>query len=299
MIRHNISSKTEIIEQDEQNEISQIISVKNMPESVEKHEKLVLLNPDDYNSWNYLKSKFLGTKNELEMEKQLELTKQAIQINPKSYSAWFHRFLFYNKNIWFKEHKLCTFLLKFDPRNFHCWNYCLKNGFEIKLDLHNPTSMYFKEFREEWLYIDPDDEAVWRAYENSKKYSTIRKYKGRLEFIFNMAIKGELRINQRVIKIEQVTHRFILETEEEPKYLALNGNILVVSKEKMPNFVNKILELNPNCIFALKMKLVYTENIKEREEIIKRLEEIDFIRREYYKKEYTEKGYYELYKIRY
>lgn len=79
--------------------------------------------------------------------------------------------------------KLCALLLRFVNGNFHCWNYCLGDGFEIKTDLHNPAFMHFKPFQDRWLFIDSDDEGVWRAYEKRRSQitrghiETIRRYK--------------------------------------------------------------------------------------------------------------------------
>ena len=152
---------------------------------------MVQINPDDYNSWNYLKRNLKSVK------RHLELTQLAIQLNPKSYAAWHHRFYIFKENY---EHKLCNILLNLDKRNFHCWNYCLKNGFENKLDLHNPSSMHFKEFNKSYLFIDPTDEAVWRCYE--KQYEkTIAIENESIKILFDSPFTGDIKLNNRNITV--------------------------------------------------------------------------------------------------
>lgn len=49
----------------------------------------------------------------------------ALQRNPKSYSAWFQRQWVIDRGLGDlpKEIALCDKLLELDERNFHCWNY--------------------------------------------------------------------------------------------------------------------------------------------------------------------------------
>lgn len=49
----------------------------------------------------------------------------ALQRNPKSYSAWFQRQWIIDRGLGDlqKEIGLCDKLLELDERNFHCWNY--------------------------------------------------------------------------------------------------------------------------------------------------------------------------------
>ncbi|ELA41632.1 uncharacterized protein VICG_01380 [Vittaforma corneae ATCC 50505] len=293
MIHHGVARKESSGENlnSVSKEVEEIVAVRCMPNGIEKHEKMVLLNPDDYSSWNYLKAVFLGSNDKEEIKRQLDLTQEAIQINPKSYAAWFHRYLFFKKlkSNWFNEHKLCALLLKFDPRNFHCWNYCLKNEFEINADLHNPTSMHFKPFMENWLFIDPDDESVWRSYEKRRAQTMrgylgiIRKYKNKIEVILENTFKGRMSINQKRVEIMYPVRRVVTDLIEEPEEILLNSECLKVEKEELPWIVDEVLRLSPECIHALKIKMQYTNQAEERQKISEILQGVDSMRKEYYK----------------
>lgn len=276
---------------DASEEVKEIVAVRCMPDSIEKHEKMVILNPDDYNSWNYLKKAFLDSNDKQELKRQLDLTQEAIQVNPKSYAAWFHRYLFFKKlrSNWFNEHRLCTLLLKLDPRSFHCWNYCLKNEFEINVDLHNPTSMHFKPFRESWLFIDPEDEGVWRSYEKRRTQiirgylGIVRKHKSKVEIILENTFKGRVSVNQKKIEVLYPTRRIVADLIEEPKEILLNNESLKIEREALPSIIDDILKLSPECIHALKIKMQYTSQAEERQKISGILQKVDLMRKEYYK----------------
>ncbi|EOB12453.1 Geranylgeranyl transferase type-2 subunit alpha [Nosema bombycis CQ1] len=85
---------------------------------------------EDYKGWNYFKQNNILI---------LQITELALENNPKSYQAWYHRLYIYklNPNLLLnqieREIKLISLLLKFDPRNFHCWNY--KEGIRKILEL--------------------------------------------------------------------------------------------------------------------------------------------------------------------
>lgn len=318
MIRHN-TKKSQKVDSTNSQITSPLQSAYEMPDSYEKHCKIVLLNPDDYNSWNYLKNSL--TDNNL--KEQFKLTELAIQSNPKSYSSWFHRYFLFSlwKNEWFREHQLCNILLKIDSRNFHCWNYCLKNGFEIKGNLHNFTSMHYKPYIERNLFIDPSDEAVWNSFERRRDVKgIIREYKGYKEIIFKEYFKGEIRIGNESKLIDFPIKRYVNysncsdgngsnisnrstgndsnringndisynnssnisnRSNEKSNCLYLNDWEMTVREENLPRVVNEILHLDPLCIYALKHKLNYSTG-KERREICIKLQEIDPIRKNYY-----------------
>lgn len=361
MIKHGIPK-----EYIDENPTEEIIKVRQMEDCLEKHEKMVLLNPDDYNSWNYLKRHFSIFKEEGFVLKQMELTQRAIMENPKSYHSWFHRHLFFQHltngmddnsitnhemNVK-KEIGLCKMLLKFDPRNFHCWNYCKKNHFRIENNLHNFTSMHYSNFDESVLFLDPNDEGGWCTFEkvnysneassdvneftncNGNEYTI--KIVGRMrigklngEITFEEPFKGTIKINGKEIETKQPTKRIQLATNElsqavatneqlqavatnEPatvqatqaktketqelndtNSLICNSDVVKIKKYVLPNLIDKILNLEPNCVYALKHKMIYSQDDEERRRIVEILKREDPMRKEYY--EFLCKDKYEQY----
>jgi len=104
--------------------------------------KLLLVNPDPSYLWNARRELITFTQ----LSTELELTKAALQRNPKAYAAWYHRkwcvryFAMQTHNdktdcstststtcsvqlVLEQELHLCSELLNADERNFHCWNY--------------------------------------------------------------------------------------------------------------------------------------------------------------------------------
>jgi geranylgeranyl transferase type-2 subunit alpha len=58
-------------------------------------------------------------------DQELNLSKEAIIKNPKTYGAWWHRVWVMQRfaSNYEQELKLCSQFLDADQRNFHCWNY--------------------------------------------------------------------------------------------------------------------------------------------------------------------------------
>ncbi|KAM0680577.1 hypothetical protein GINT2_001265 [Glugoides intestinalis] len=299
MIKHGLAKDDESSSEECLNEI---LAVKDMPEGVEKHEKMVLYNPDDYNSWNVLKARFLES-NERDAKRQLQLTQKAIQVNPKSYATWFHRFLFFKKanDDREMEQKLCKLLLKLDPRNFHCWNYCLKNNFSIDIDLHNFTTMHFRDFKEDYLFVDPDDEGGWRLFEkrhtNDPGYQgIIRTYEDKTEVLFEHSFTGQLLINDIKVESTVPTKRILLSRQVmTPETLLLNDKKAIIKLEACPKIIEEVIRLAPDCTHALKKKMLYTIDKNERVLISSKLQKIDSIRKNYY--QMLEKVVYKTYLV--
>ncbi|KAL4145767.1 hypothetical protein PRNP1_011643 [Phytophthora ramorum] len=95
---------------------------------------LLLLNPEFHVVWSYRRQVIDALAKRAqdpaaerhEMAKtELKLTLDALQRNPKSYSAWFQRRWIVDQGLadLKKEIGLCDRLLELDERNFHCWNY--------------------------------------------------------------------------------------------------------------------------------------------------------------------------------
>ncbi|OUC48468.1 protein prenyltransferase alpha subunit repeat-containing domain protein [Trichinella nativa] len=90
----------------------------------------LLKNADFVTIWNYRRQFLLSQPKGDELEKhfqeELNLTKDCLYDNPKSYCVWFHRswVLGHQSNPNFeKEFLLINEALKLDDRNFHCWDY--------------------------------------------------------------------------------------------------------------------------------------------------------------------------------
>ena len=285
MIRHGVKKTESPKVSEEANNIEKIIGMNNC---VEKHSKMVLLNPDDYNSWNYLKERVFSAADPIqEIEAQMDLSQRALQVNPKSYAAWFHRYFLFTrwKDMWFKEHQLCTLLLKFDPRNFHCWNYCLKNGFKIKEDLHNSTSMHFAPYHSRNLFIDPSDEGLWNTFDKRREQEVkgykglIRRYKDFSEIIFEKNFSGDIQVNGEWFNQVFETRRLVF--NKEILSILIDKKDLSIVLEEIPTVLTEILSLDSQCIHALRRKMMYLTG-KERREISEKLQMIDPIRQKYY-----------------
>lgn len=276
MIRHGVPKECTVSgDQD----VEEIIRVSALPESVDKHEQMVLLNPDDYNSWNYLKE-HAGT-DDRDVERQMYLTQQAIQSNPKSYAAWHHRYFFFrmHKKKWFFEHKLCALLLSLDKRNSHCWNYCLRNNFNMKLDLHNYTSMHFGSFRDSFLFIDPSDEGVWRSFEkrHQSSFGVLRVDATGAEVLFNRPFNGRMLVNGKETLIGAFTKRVHL-GRVCVNDMSFDGRRASLCADNALDVVEHVLRLDPCCIHALKYKLRWSKDA----ETADRLKSLDPLRARYY-----------------
>ena len=105
-------------------------------------EKLLSVNPDPMYLYNQRREVLLLLYNDnnsdaFEIETERVMTTACLKRNPKAYAAWFHRkwslryYLNLEKNNGWKdsndilqeELELCSYFLKLDERNFHCWNY--------------------------------------------------------------------------------------------------------------------------------------------------------------------------------
>lgn len=101
-------------------------------ETMKLTEKLLSGNPDVYTLWNIRKEIFVNyQKRENEnldklLNEELKFLQNCLLINPKSYGVWNHRHFVMNTMTtpnWLEELHLCNLFLKYDERNFHCWDY--------------------------------------------------------------------------------------------------------------------------------------------------------------------------------
>ncbi|KAG7386909.1 hypothetical protein PHYPSEUDO_015114 [Phytophthora pseudosyringae] len=168
---------------------------------------LLLLNPEFHVVWSYRRQAIdaLAQKAEnpeTEMQEmartELKLTLDALQRNPKSYSAWFQRNWIIDRGLGDlkKEIGLCDKLLDLDERNFHCWNYrrhvCklaglseedqlafttqkIEQNFSNYSALHHRTialpepltaDVLFDEIGlvQQAVFTEPDDQSAWFYY---------------------------------------------------------------------------------------------------------------------------------------
>lgn len=337
---------------EDREEIEEFLRVDGMPACREKYERLVLINPDDYRSWNELKRIFLGDTQGL-LKEQLLLTQKAIMVNPKSYFAWHHRYYLSveghsrmgaagamgstgrggNRDgqdgpaggtadaarrldeFVAHEQKLCSLLFSVDPRNFHCWNYCLKSGIHMAADYANYSSLQVHDNRAvELLYADPDDEGSWRFYtriERSKRPGCfyVRLFRNHMDLVFKEPFCGELRINRDRVKIGGYVRCYRHSRGGDAAAPADDGIAIGVLQapgtaptahklrplKSSRETIENILGLRPSCIFAMKEKLKHTKDLEERGAIVSRLCELDKLRQRYYRSLLD--GYYEVYVI--
>ncbi|KAL0585683.1 hypothetical protein ABG067_004607 [Albugo candida] len=169
---------------------------------------LLLLNQEFHIVWGYRraiilhmsKKEDITERSKMDLGKEeLKLTFEALQRNPKSYAAWFHRQWVLDRNLVEnvqKEIHLCEKLLELDERNFHCWNYRryvakkigmgreeelqfstikIEQNFSNYSALHHRTislptpltkDIILEEINlvQQAVFTEPDDQSVWFYY---------------------------------------------------------------------------------------------------------------------------------------
>ncbi|GFN95247.1 geranylgeranyl transferase type-2 subunit alpha-like [Plakobranchus ocellatus] len=95
--------------------------------------EVLAVNPDFYTLWNFRKEVFLQlqkSKSPKELQNlfisELFFLESCLKMNPKSYGTWHHRCFIMDtmpEPDWVRELELCNQFLKYDERNFHCWDY--------------------------------------------------------------------------------------------------------------------------------------------------------------------------------
>lgn len=92
-------------------------------------------------------------------DEELNLTKEALFSNPKSYSAWHHRFWAFKNHPQAdlqKELALCEKALSYDCRNFHCWDH--RRSVSKLANLTNEDEL---EFSNKLITINPSNYSAW------------------------------------------------------------------------------------------------------------------------------------------
>ncbi|KAG7386458.1 hypothetical protein PHYBOEH_008684 [Phytophthora boehmeriae] len=164
---------------------------------------LLLLNPEFHVVWSYrrevLNALLTQDADKQELAKtELKLTLDALQRNPKSYSAWFQRQWIIDQGLGDlkKEIGLCDKLLDLDERNFHCWNYrrhvCKLAGLteedqlaftthKIEQNFSNYSALHHRSIAlpdpltadvvfdeigqvQQAVFTEPDDQSAWFYY---------------------------------------------------------------------------------------------------------------------------------------
>jgi geranylgeranyl transferase type-2 subunit alpha len=138
------------------------------PEILTSISTLLLIGPEFYTMWNYRKEILSTLKDTPEYEntllKELELTENILKTKgSKSYSVWSHREFCVRQlpKTWEGELVLCSLMLKFDERNFHCWNY--RNVIVDLLHLDNDKNLAFVQSK---IENNPSNYSAWhnRSY---------------------------------------------------------------------------------------------------------------------------------------
>ncbi|KAL3664352.1 hypothetical protein V7S43_010676 [Phytophthora oleae] len=168
---------------------------------------LLLLNPEFHVVWSYRRQVIDALVQKAEnpeaeqqeiAQTELKLTLDALQRNPKSYSAWFQRKWIIDRGLGDlkKEVGLCNKLLDLDERNFHCWNYrrhvCKLAGMseedqlafttqKIEQNFSNYSALYHRTITlpgpltadvlfdeiglvQQAVFTEPDDQSAWFYY---------------------------------------------------------------------------------------------------------------------------------------
>ncbi|CAD25135.2 PROTEIN FARNESYL TRANSFERASE ALPHA SUBUNIT [Encephalitozoon cuniculi GB-M1] len=284
--------------------LEELLKLRSLPESIEKHMAIVQMVADDYFSWNKLKEHLLS--NPSDFGTQLRICENALRGNPKSYQPWHHRkfmmerFQKQREKHLGREDFLTKLLLDSDPRNFHCWNYrMLFLRTRTGRDLFNYSYLHHCSGSEDPLsiiYTDPLDPTcweyfyIWRERRRMRRGMYIRRYSKHLEIRFEEPFWGKLVFEgggvERMVSSEFATKIVMIGESVEAlgKYrVALNGKEVDLGPEKEDfGFLHEVLEAESRCHGALLALLDYVDEETERASIIERIATLDPARRSYY-----------------
>lgn len=269
---------------------------------ISKHLGIVQIVADDYFSWNILKDHLLVHPEHFGA--QLRANENALRANPKSYQAWHHRqfmmarFPAQREACRAREDILTSLLLKADPRNFHCWKYRMhmfagEDG--SCRDLFNYSYLHYHPEHDPLpiVYTDPMDAAGWeylrvcRETARLRAGAYIRRYPRCIEVRFRENFRGVLTLrtcgDERTIRQDLDTRIVSVEGTFDVGgcWIWMNGRELeLVAASEDLGFAAEILDIEPRCHHALLLVLEHAE--RGRAEMIRRLAELDPVRRRYY-----------------
>ena len=243
-----------------------VMEAKNDPSKVEdvvKNQWSLLTELDDFATfWNMRKEYFKEHATEEQLKTELNISKQVIYSNPKSYWAFHHRrwcYEYMGITDVSSEIAQCDMLLDADPRNFHAWRHrrwaVLRCGnlYEKELEASqefinknpaNGSAWHYRsqlpnltDFKEEIemtkaaMWTDPKDQSPWIYY----------KW---------LLSKPEISNDQELLKQEEDDLMQLEEAEPDCKYpylahVWIQRKLENGSQEKVTELVKKLCELDP------------------------------------------------------
>eukprot|EP01080_Neovahlkampfia_damariscottae_P002859 gene2859-4702_t len=201
-----------------------------------KTSKILLINPEFYSLWNYRKEVILKLKDNYDLKNELKLTEELLKSKGiKSYSVWLHREWCIKRlpEEWENELKLCSKLLKLDERNFHCWNY-RRNILELSSTEKEKDLKFIKNKIES----NPSNYSAW----HNRSY-LVEKTMDEFDIVRNAFYT--LPNDQSA----WIYHLWLLENNE--------------IKEIDIETCNDLLEIEPNCKWALITLIIHNTNLNE------------------------------------
>uniref|UniRef100_A0A0K0F8V0 Geranylgeranyl transferase type-2 subunit alpha n=1 Tax=Strongyloides venezuelensis TaxID=75913 RepID=A0A0K0F8V0_STRVS len=251
-------------------------------------------NPDVYTLWN-VRKKYIEkvinenedtTENDAILDGELTLAMTSLTKNPKSYSAWFHRFWAFKKMAKpdiKKELEMCRVALQLDCRNFHCWDHRRSVAEHAKL---TPT--------EELQFVDY---LIGKNISNYSAWHYRVTLLERLHYSNSGDIKnGKISEDTLLEEFNLVSNAYYTDSEDQACWCYVKWLIDASVKNMTPkinNQINTVLqhikelaELEPNNIYLLSTNIYILEKISEnKDEIVllyEKLSNIDKLRRGMY-----------------
>lgn len=281
----NHGKKKAAVDNDENLEyVKELLKERN---NISNLKEIAIIIPDDYLAWDTLKSLFMKDKNLLKEHGDINL--KALMTNPKSYSAWNYRLMLANNGLDLNEEdKLTRKLINYDKRNFHCWNYRRKLNLSVIYDYFNYSCLHDLISKNESIdsvdiiYTNPYYEGSLYLFHRINYNYYLKKYQNITYLHFKSPFKGELLVNNKVINIPHPV--LLIQLHEKEIEEIIIDDIIHKECEDDYNysFIDELLELEPDCVNLLLMKLKITENYDLRNKLINKLINVDPMRKMWY-----------------